>query len=128
MLGSNGIPSSAGANWENLVEGGESKTLSAVKMELNKFRVTCDSKQQAQDFLGTLCSKGPMFHHRLKFVKFHCLKKTMFLHRCPESKQTKPEPQDLAGNYNMSLNEIQLPASKPSYETCEQCFKMMCIK
>lgn len=48
MLGGNGIPSSAGANWENLVEGGESKTLSAVKMELNKFRVTCDSKQQAQ--------------------------------------------------------------------------------
>lgn len=36
-------------------------------------------------------------------------------------------PQDLAGNCNTNLSEIQLAASKPSCETCEQCFNTMAL-
>jgi len=84
-------------------------------MELSKFRVTCDRKQQAQLNPSTWCSKGHMFSSETKFYKvplwvFWCLVFFFFLNKGISPwmlrKKIKPEPQDLAGNYNMNLNEI----------------------
>lgn len=107
--------------------GRKSQMLSAVKMELNKFRVSCNSRQLGSQLRTSLTT---FFHHKQKFLKFVCLKRQQCSSTDAQKKKKKKrmEPQDLAGNYKISLNEIHLPPSKPSCETWEQCFSLICIK
>lgn len=60
--------------------------LSAVKMELDKFRVSCNGRQLGSQLRTSLAT---FFHHKQKFLKFVCLKRQQCFSRDAQEKKKK---------------------------------------